>query len=663
MTTHQEYLQLCEEIQAHNFHYYVEHSPKITDEEFDALLKRLLAIEKAHPEWVTPASPSQRVGEALTTGFKSIEHPVPMLSLANAYSKEEIDSFLKRIHKLSERPNPLFACELKMDGIAISVHYEKGIFVRGVTRGDGKMGDDVTANIKTIFSLPLKLHGNPIPEHLEVRGEVYMEHDVFAKLNKAREEAQEPLWANPRNAAAGSLKLLDPQQVAERRLSIVFYGIAEDSSHQLKSQFQTHTFLRNHGLPILPQIAKCQNLEEIWEFAEKIRGLRASLPFDIDGIVVKLDDLLEQEHMGATGKNPRWAIAYKFAAEQAVTKIRDIVVQIGRTGVLTPVAELDPVLLAGSTISRATLHNEEEVQRKEIRIGDTVTIEKGGDVIPKVVHVHLALRPANSVPWKMPEHCPHCGTPIVRVAGEVAVRCPNKQCVEQLLRQLEHFAGKHAMDIDGMGEKVVEQLVKLGMVNRPSDIYALTKEKLLQLEGFKEKSADNLLTGIENSKTVSFPRFIMALGIKHVGAGMAELLAEHAGDVEHLIKISEEDLLKVDGIGPKVAGAIVEYFQDEHNLDEINRLIKHGVSPKKIEKHLIANHPFLDKSFVLTGTLQSYTRTEAANLIKERGGKVSETVTKKTDYLVAGESAGSKLEKAHKLGVTILDETAFVSML
>lgn len=659
---HSQYEKLCQEIWEHNYRYYSGH-PIISDEEFDALLKHLIEIEKQHPEWVTPNSPTQRVGEQPAEGFKLVSHHIPMLSLANTYSKDELKDFIDRMHRLTERQTG-FSCEIKMDGVAVTVRFENGKYARGVTRGDGKRGDDVTTNIKTISSLPLQLYQKDVPGILELRGEVFMSHEVFKRLNKQREERGDPLWANPRNAAAGSLKLLDPQETSKRHLSIVFYGVAEDSSHQLKSQFEGHQYLKKHGLPILPFIARCHSLEEIWSFAEKVRQERSQLPFDIDGIVVKVDDLKEQEHLGSTAKNPRWAVAYKFAAEQAVTRIHSISVQVGRTGVLTPVAELEPVFLAGSTISRATLHNEEEIQRKDIRVGDTVTIEKGGDVIPKVIHVHPSLRLSNSIPWTMPDQCPVCGTPIVRSKEEVAMRCPNLQCPAQQLRRLIHFASKAAMDIDGLGEKIMEQLLLREFVTQPSDIYKLTSNELMQLEGFKEKSVHNLLQGIEKSKQVSLSRFIMALGIKHVGSGTAELLASCAGDILTLMNLTEDDFLKVEGIGPIIATAVAEYFQDKKNRLEIQKLLDAGITPRVEQKRkIVESHPFNGKIFVLTGTLQKYKRAEAADLIKDRGGKVTESVSKQTDYLLAGESAGSKLEKAKSLGIRILSEEEFVALL
>jgi DNA ligase (NAD+) len=660
--THQDYLQLCQEVWEHNQHYY-NASPIISDQEFDRLLNQVIEIEKIHPEWIHPSSPTQRVGESLTEGFKTVKHTVPMLSLANSYSKEEIEEFVKRVHKLVGHSNVEFCCELKMDGVAISVRYENGIYVQGITRGDGTKGDDVTGNIKTIVSLPLQLYGKDVPAFFEVRGEVFMTHQAFKKLNDEHKETEENLWANPRNAAAGSLKLLNPQQVAKRNLSVLFYGVAEDSSERLKSQFDTHSYLAAHGLPTLPLIAKCHSIEEIWAFIEKVRLARPNLPFDIDGVVIKLNDLQSQRDLGSTRKNPRWAIAYKFAAEQATSRILDITVQVGRTGVLTPVAELEPVFVAGSTIARATLHNEEEVQRKDIRIGDTVTIEKGGDVIPKVVSVDLSKRPANTHAWKMPTECPNCGTPIIKIEGEVAARCPNPNCSEQQLQRLIHFAGKHAMDIENMGAKVVEQLMERGFVNTPSDIYKLTAEEISQLDGFKEKAIQNLLSGIEKSKDVPLPRFIMALGIKHVGAGTADLLAKKAGDIETLSKITEEELLGIEGIGPKVAESVVEYFKDPHHQEELAKLLSYGVKPQKETVKQVREHAFNGKSFVLTGTLQNYTRAAAAGLIKERGGKVSESISKQTNYLLVGESPGSKLDKARSLGVTILTEEEFTKLL
>lgn len=662
--TYQAYEKLCQEIWDHNRRYYSDNKPIISDEAFDRLLLQLEAIEKMHPEWISPNSPTQRVNETLSQGFQTVVHRVPMLSLANSYSKEEIGDFIKRMHKLIEHEQVTFSCELKMDGIAITAIYEKGTFLKGITRGDGKKGDDITANMRAIETLPLRLHGDAVPDYLEVRGEVYMPHAVFKQLNEDRSASEEGSWANPRNAAAGSLKLLDPREAAKRHLAIVFYSVAEDSSGALSKQYDVHNFLKNLGLPPLEHHAICYSLDEIWNFAEKVLHLRPSLEYDIDGVVIKVDDLREQKRLGNTGKSPRWAIAYKFAAEQAVTQILGITVQVGRTGTLTPVAELNPVFLAGSTIARATLHNEEEIYRKDIRVGDFVIIEKGGDVIPKVVSVDVSKRKEEGTRWAMPKNCPNCGTPVVRVPGEVAVRCPNSaECPEQLLRRLIYFSGKSSMDIENMGEKVVEQLVQRGFIKSPSDIYRLTEELLYQLDGFKAKSVQNLLTSIERSRDVTLDRFIMALGIKHIGTETAELLAKKAGNIEALMKMTAEDLVKIDGIGDKVAQAVVDFFTDIKNREEIATLLSLGVKPHQLKTVSYQGHPFSEKTFVLTGTLQNYTRAAAAALIKDRGGKVTDSVGKKTDYVVAGETPGSKFDKAQALGVPILTEEQFSGML
>lgn len=658
-----DYEALCQEIWRHNKLYFVDHTPEISDEAFDHLLARLKEIESLHPEWVSTSSPTQRVGEMATAGFKSVKHKTPMLSLANTYSKDELADFVSRMRKLTGRDVLNFSCELKMDGIAVSVLYEKGEFKRGVTRGDGKQGDDITANIKTIESLPLKLYAEAIPETLEVRGEVFMPHKTFEALNEEKSKNGEALWANPRNAAAGSLKLLDPQEVAKRGLCVVFYGIADETTTPIKYQTEIPTYLQALGLPVLHQYSKASSLEEIWAFAEKVRQSRAGLPYDIDGIVVKLDDLQDQKEMGTTGKSPRWAVAYKFAAEQAVTRIQSITLQVGRTGVLTPVAELEPVFLAGSTISRASLHNQDEIKRKDIRVDDTVVIEKGGDVIPKVVSVKLEARPSKSQEWVMPTTCPSCGTPVQHNDEEVAVRCPNhEQCPEQILRRIAYFAGKEAFDIENMGEKVVEQLVERGFVKQPSDIFSLTQEQLYQLSGFKQKSVQNLLKSIAAARQISLPRFIMGLGIKYVGIGTAELLAARCGSIDTLTKLSFDQLLEIDGVGEKVAGAVVEYFTNPRHVNEIHQLLANGVEPQTFKIVKIEDHPFKEKSFVLTGTLSSFSRDQAAALIKERGGKVTDSVSKNTHYVLVGASPGSKLDKAKKLGVAIMEEAEFIKM-
>jgi DNA ligase (NAD+) len=666
LQTRSHYEHLIDEVRKHDRLYFVECRPIISDRAYDRLIDEIKELERTHPDWILPTSPTQRIQPALTDGFKQQPHAKPMLSLDNSYSPEEIGSWVARVHKLLGRKDVPLCVELKMDGVAVSVRYEKGVLVRALTRGDGRKGDEITANMKTIRSVPLELSGEHLPATLEVRGEVYMPHAVFKALNKKLEEEGEESWANPRNAAAGSLKLLDPTEVARRKLAVVFYGIAEGSSHAVKTQSECHTFLKKHGLPVFddPFRRRVHTVDEIMEFAAEIEKVRKSLPFDIDGIVIKVDELSTHEELGMTGKSPRYAIAYKFAAEQAVTQIKEITVQVGRTGVLTPVAELEPVFLAGSTIARATLHNQEEVERKDIRVGDYVVIEKGGDVIPKVVEVDMKRRPHGTHKWKMPTKCPSCGSPVIHREGEVAVRCSNKTgCVEQQIRRIAFFSGKDAMDIDHLGERVVEQLVMQGLIHHPSDLYRLTEKELEKLEGFKEKSIHNLLSSIERSRHVTLDRFILALGIPYIGETTAQLLAEVAGSIEVLETMGIDELESIDGVGEKMAQAIVDYFSEAEHRKEIQKLLAAGVAPKAEKIVTQKGHAFAGKTFVLTGTLASYSRSEAEKAIKERGGKVTGSVSQKTDYVLAGEDPGSKLDKAHALKIRVLTETEFKKML
>ena len=664
--TKAEYHALIAEVLKHDRHYYVEAKPVITDYHYDQLVKKLEEIEKHHPDWVTASSPTQRVNEGVSKGFKQAEHTVPMLSLANTYSREELEDFVKRVHKLLGHSRITFCAELKMDGVAVTVRYENGVFAQALTRGDGRKGDDITANMKTIRAVPMELHGSHLPEVLEVRGEVFMPHKIFESLNEEKKEEGEELYANPRNAAAGSLKLLDSKEVAQRKLSAVFYAFADEINPPADTQYECHQYLKKIGLPVFDEHfrKRCHNVDEILKFADTIEEKRHNLPFDIDGIVVKVDELKYHDQLGVTGKSPRWAVAYKFAPEQALTCIDNITVQVGRTGVLTPVAELEPVFVAGSTISRATLHNQEEVERKDIRVHDWVFIEKGGDVIPKVVSVDKKRRPHNSHPWKMPKTCPSCGTRVVESEEEVAVRCPNtKHCPEQQMRRIMYFASKDAMDIEHMGEKVVEQLFHKKLVHTISDIFTLTEHDLAKLEGFKEKSIQNLMESIDKSRHVSLARFLLAIGIKYVGEGTAELLAEHVGDIEKLAEMSAEELKEIQGIGDKIAHSIVEYFKDAEHKKEIHQLIKHGVKLKAQKITRRKDHAFSDKVFVLTGALQNYSRDEATKLIKERGGKVTGSVSQKTDFVLVGEDPGSKLDKARELHIKTLSEEQFEKML
>lgn len=648
---------------AHDRHYYDEAVPVISDYEYDQLMIRLREYEANHPDLVIPQSPSLRVAEAPTAGFVQKAHMVPMLSLANTYSEVEVEEFIKRIYKLLERKEVGFCCELKMDGTAVSLRYKNGSLFYALTRGNGREGDDITANIKTIKEVPLTLKGNDYPDDFEVRGEVFLSLASFHAINQEREEAGFETFANPRNAAAGSLKMLDPSEVEKRKLNIVCYSIAEGQS-SLKTQQEVHIQLKKWGLPIadLKHLCLVHDKEGIMKFAKKIQNLRNQLPFEIDGIVVKVNDLTFHNMLGTTGKTPRYAMAYKFAPEQAKTKILNITVQVGRSGILTPVAELEPVFLSGSTISRATLHNQDEVTRKDIRIGDTVLIEKGGDVIPKVVQVDLSFRKQAAQPWHIPSQCPICHAQIVKREGEVAFRCPNLSCFAQKVRRIAYFSSKHAMDIDHMGDKVVEYLVEKGLVKQISDIYLLTALDLAQLEGFKEKSIQNLLRSIDKSKTCPLSRFIMGLGIPYVGTETAEELANATRDLEVLINLTEEEFRAIQGIGDKTAFAIYTFFQNPEHREEIQRLLSYGVSPQKMGKKTLSP-AFNGKIFVLTGSLKNYSRDEATSLIKERGGKVSGSVSKNTDYLLAGSDPGSKLSKAEGLGVRILTEEEFQGLL
>jgi len=661
--SHSQYLEMVHEVIEHDRHYYHECKPMISDYEYDHLMKSLEAYEKEHPDKIHPNSPTLRVSEFVTKGFKQANHILPMLSLSNTYSESEIEDFIQRVQKLLPQKQLEFCVELKMDGTAISVRYEKGHLVQALTRGNGKRGDDITQNIKTIKTIPLKLTGKDLPDILEVRGEVFMPLKAFRYLNDERKEEGLDLFANPRNAAAGSLKLLNSKEVSKRRLNCVFYGIAHGEDF-VDTQYEVHKFLKDFGLPVSKEkhFAKCDSLKKIIDFSHRIEEERKDLSFEIDGIVIKLNDLEDQKKLGATGKSPRFAVAYKFAPEQAETVIEDITVQVGRTGVITPVAELKPVKVAGSTISRATLHNQDEVERKDIRIGDTAIIEKGGDVIPKVVSVDLKKRKKDSKPWRMPKNCPVCGTELIRRENEVAFRCPNKKCSQRHLRNLIFFASKQAMDIDHLGERVVEMLFEKGFVSSPSDFFKLKEEDLAQLEGFKEKSIQNLLESLENSKKCSFPKFIMSLEIPYIGKESAELLADEAKDLKTLMNMQQEDFEKIEGIGEKMAKSLVDFFENEKNQKEIEELLTAGIEIEKIAKKNVSKE-FDGKVFVLTGALQDYTREEASSLIKERGGKTSSSVSKKTDFLLVGDDPGSKYDKAQKLGVRIISEKEFEKML
>lgn len=661
--THKQYIQFIEEIHKHDRLYFLEAKPVISDYEYDQLVKKVEAIEKIHPEWIDSSSPTQRLTDQPSKGFIQVKHRTPMLSLSNTYSRQEVEDFIKRIQKWLGSQNLQFCAELKMDGVAVTAYYENGKLLKALTRGDGKIGDDITANIKAVRSIPLCIKTK---EKIEVRGEVFMLHKVFQKLNQTKLVTGDELWANPRNATAGALKLFDPNQVAKRSLSAVFYAFANEAETPCTTQYDCHHYLKALGLPSFPDayIKRCYTADEIMDFAKQIEKKRHQLAFDIDGIVIKIDRLKDHVELGVTGKSPRWAIAYKFAPEQAETQIKGITVQVGRTGVLTPVAELEPVLLAGSTIARATLHNREEIERKDIRIKDYIILEKGGDVIPKVLQVNLKKRTKSSIVWHMPPFCPSCGSKVVHNEGEVAIRCPNtKNCPGQVMSKIFFFASKDAMNIEHLGDKVIKQLIEKKLVRSAADLYRLTKEDLAQLEGFKEKSIQNLLNSIDKSRHVNLERFILALGIKYVGECSAELLAQVARTIDRLLEMRIDELQKIQGIGEKTAIAVVEHFKEPDHLQEVQALLKAGVKPQSMQTIQIENHCFANKIFVLTGTLKEYSRTDAILLIKERGGRVTNSVSRNTDYLLIGEDPGSKLVKAQEYKVHILHEQTFKDLL
>lgn len=647
------------DIERHNRLYYVDAAPEISDREYDALLRRLEDLEKQFPDLIVPDSPTQRVGGEPIKGFRSIRHTVPMISLANTYSKDELVEFDNRVRKLLGGTEYSYVLEPKIDGVAISLRYENGRLVRAVTRGDGTTGDDVTSNIKTIHSIPLRLAGNP-PDVLEVRGEVYMTRTGFAKLNDERQEAGLDTFANPRNACAGSLKQLDPRIVAARPLDAVFYGLGDCSA-----TFETHEQMlqsfTQYGLRITPKFWLCTEIQDVLGRLDELENMKHDFPFEMDGGVIKVNQRDLYEPLGSTAKSPRWAVAYKYEPEQAETRLKEITIQIGRTGVLTPVAELEPVQLAGTTVKRATLHNEDEIRRKDIRVGDRVIVEKAGEIIPAVVRVVTEKRTGDEKEFDMKAACEALGVNPVKREGEVAWRIDDLQHPTMLKRWLTHFASRNAMDIDGLGESIVELLVDLDLVKSPADLYSLKKTQLLGLEGFKEKKAANLIAGIEKSKHRPFDRVLFALGIRHVGTGAARILAEQFPTIEKLMDASPEDLEEIRDIGPIVAQSICDFFRHPDNRKLVEQLRAAGVNFE--QKTQRESDELAGLTFVLTGTMEQMTRDEAGDEIRARGGSVTSSVSKKTDYVVAGEKAGSKLKKAQDLGVKVLDETSFLKLL
>ena len=659
--------ELRNEIRRHDHLYYVQGKAEIPDQEYDRIYRELVDLESEFPELVTPDSPTQRVGGAPSEQFPTFVHRVPMLSLDNTYSEEELREFEGRIFRQVGESTIDYVAELKIDGLSMALHYEKGRLVRGVTRGDGVRGDEVTPNVRAIRTVPLRLHGADVPDELEVRGEVYFPRSRFEAMNREREAAGEETFANPRNAAAGSMKTLDTQVVKKRGLDIFLYSVAHVKGVRLTGQWQTLEQLRQWGLRTNDTSRACHGLDEVLAFIADWRDKRDSLEYDIDGVVVKVDSFALQQELGFTSKFPRWAIAFKYPARQASTVVLDIEVNVGRTGKLTPVAVLEPTPLAGTTVARASLFNEEEVARKDVRKGDTVLIEKGGDVIPKVVSVVEAKRPPGTEPWKPPTQCPVCGTTVVKAEGEVDRRCPNSSCPAQVEQSIGHFASRTAMDIEGLGEVIVHELLARGLVKDVADLYRLRFEDLKPVFAPKAKKEESLgatalLAGIEKSRQRELRRLLFALGIRHVGDRAAALLARHFGNLDRLAEASVEEIDDIYEIGPTVAQSVHDWFHTPSNQQLLARLKEAGVWPQE-EAHAERSDTFAGKQFVLTGTLETMTRDEAKAAIEARGGRVTSSVSKKTTYVVAGRDPGSKLDKAKELGVGHVDEEGFRALL
>jgi len=658
---------LREKIRHHEYRYYVLDDPEISDADFDALMNELKRLEAEHPELVAPDSPTQRVGGKPREGFVKAKHSSPMLSLDNAYSEEELRDWQRRVHELSGRTDLEYMCELKLDGMSLALVYRDGRLERGITRGDGNIGEDVTLNVRTVRSIPLvvandKLKKAGVPADFEVRGEMLMPLAAFRKLNEERERQGLATFANPRNFTAGTVRQLEPSITAQRRMDYFAYLLLKDGQTFFDRQSKAMAAMELAGFKVNPNRKLAKNLEEVWKFIQSWEAKREALPYEIDGIVIKVDLTAWQRELGFTGKAPRWAIAYKYPARGGITKIENIVPQVGRTGKLTPVAWLKPVPIGGTTVSRATLHNMDVIEQLGVKIGDWVEVERGGDVIPKVVKViEDKDHPRGRQQFEMPEHCPVCGGNVVRTPGEADHRCVNANCPAKLQGTILHFASRHVMNIDGLGEVLVNQLTERGLVKNVADLYKLTKDDLLQLERMGEKSAENVLAEIAASKNLPLERVIYGLGIRFVGERTAQFLAEHFGSLDPIMKAGAEELEEVSEVGPRIAESIVEFFADEHNRKLVGDLRKAGLtfSGKKKEK----GTKLAGKTFVLTGTLARHTRDEAKKMIEDAGGRVSGSVSKKTDYVVAGSDAGSKLDKARELGVSVIGEEELEGLL
>lgn len=651
--------ELRAEIRKHDHYYYVLNQPLISDAEYDRLFRELQELEEKYPQFVTPDSPTQRVGAPPAEEFRPVRHAIPMLSLQNCFSEEEFLEWDRRVRRLLGGRQPVYICEPKLDGLSVELVYENGVLTVGSTRGDGYVGEDVTRNLRTIRQIPLRLLplNGKAPRLLEVRGEVYMEKEAFRRLNREREEKGEPLFANPRNAAAGSLRQLDPGITARRPLKAFFYALGRAEGITIRSQEELLAILSKLGFPVNPLWKRCESPEEAIAFYHELLERRDELPYEADGVVVKVNDFSQREALGEVSRAPRWAIAFKFPAEEATTRVLDIVVQVGRTGALTPVAILEPVEVSGVTVSRATLHNEDEVKRKDVRIGDWVVVRRAGEVIPEVVKSIPERRTGKEREFRMPDRCPVCGGPVVRPPGEVIHRCENLSCPARIKEAIRHFASRRAADIEGLGEKLVDQLVDKGLVRRISDLYHLTKQQLASLERMGEKSAQNLLEQLERSKGMSLARLIYALGIRYVGEHIAEVLAERFGSIDELARASYEELVGIPEIGPRIAQSIVDFFASQGNRRLIEELKAVGIDPRA--QRPPEKGPLAGKAFLFTGRLSGMTRQEAKRLVESLGGKVASSVSRKVDYVVVGEDPGSKLDRARALGITTLSEEEF----
>ena len=657
MDVEKEIISLRRELERHNRLYYVEDAPEISDYEYDMLMQRLKALEAEHPELITTDSPTQKVGGEALSKFEPVQHQVPLESLTDVFSYEELFAFGERMDA-SLPTDHSYVVEPKIDGLSMSLEYENGVFVRGATRGDGVTGENVTENLRTVRSLPLRIEN--APERLIVRGEVYMSKAVFEELNAQRELKGEPLLANPRNAAAGSMRQLDPKVAASRKLDIICFNMQYSSDEKYLSHTETLDAMRSMGFPVVPY----KKFNDIKDCVERIRWLgenRGDLPYDMDGAVIKLDSLSQRAALGSTAKAPRWAVAFKYPPEKKESRVLDIVVQVGRTGVLTPKVIVEPVRLAGTTVSAATLHNQDNIDRLDLRIGDTVLLQKAGEIIPEVLSVNKAKRPADAVPFSMPTVCPECGSPVVRDEDGVALRCTSPECPAQRLRNIAHFASREAMDIEGLGISVCESLINSGLVKDASDLYYLEAEPVAQLDRMGDKSAKNLIAAIENSKQAGLARLLCAFGIRQVGQKAAKVLARYYGDLDELMAADAEALTTIPDIGGITAGFIVNWFGNPQSQDLIHKLRAAGVSFASREEK--KDDRFAGLTFVLTGTLSRFTRDEASAIIESFGGKASSSVSKKTTYVLAGENAGSKLTKAESLGIKIISEEEFEAMI